>query len=113
MISPLLRRLITVTTCLASTRVFASLPALQSSSLVLPPWAADHGHNELYRPTPAHILPIKKPFQFDAKQYYFEPHYNNDKNGTYKRASCPALNTLANRGFISRIERNVTYQNMA
>lgn len=78
-----------------------------------PPWAADHGHNKLYRPTPDHIIPSKKPFQFDEKAHFYEQHHNNEQNGTYKRASCPALNTLANRGFITRTGRNVTYQSMA
>ena len=59
------------------------------------------------------MFPMKKPLEFDAKQHYYEPHHNNEKNGTYKRASCPALNTFANRGFIPRTGRNVTYQNMA
>lgn len=56
---------------------------------------------------------MKKPFNFDAKQHYYEPHHNNDKNGTYKRSSCPAVNTLANRGFIPRNGRDVTYQSIA
>lgn len=90
-----------------------SWPVLQISTPVLPPWAADQGHNELYRPTPNHIFPMKKPLEFDEKQHYYEHHHNNEKNGTYKRASCPALNTLANRGFIPRTGRDVTYQNMA
>ncbi len=91
----------------------AGSPALQISTPVLPPWAADHGHNELYRPTPDHIIPMRKPLVYDTKQHYYEPHHNNENNGTYKRASCPALNALANRGFIPRTGRDVTYQNMA
>ncbi len=98
---------------LVSTSTVASWPALQSLTTVVPPWAADHGHNEQYRPTPDHIIPMKKPLEIDAKQHYYEPHHNEEKNGTYKRASCPALNTLANRGFIPRTGRNVTYQDMA
>ena len=56
---------------------------------------------------------MKKPLSFDAKEHYYEPHHNNEKNGTYKRASCPALNTLANRGFIPRSGRQVKYQEIA
>ena len=91
----------------------ASYPALQILNPTLPPWAADHGHNELYKPTPEHILPMKVPLQFDAKLHYYEPHHNDEENGTYKRSSCPALNTLANRGFIPRTGRNVKYEDMA
>ena len=97
---------------LAFLRATGAWPALQSA-VPLPPWAGDHGHNELYVPTPSHIIPMKKPLQFDAKMHYYEHHHNNELNGTYKRASCPALNTLANRGFIPRTGRNVTYQSMA
>ncbi|CAF9939478.1 hypothetical protein IMSHALPRED_001366 [Imshaugia aleurites] len=56
---------------------------------------------------------MKKALEFDAKQHYYEPHHNDGKNGTYKCASCPALNNLAYRGFIPRTGRSVTYQNMA
>ena len=91
----------------------AGYPALQIVNPILPPWAADHGHNELYKPTPEHIIPMKAPLQFDVKQHYYEPRHNNEKNGTYKRSSCPALNTLANRGFIPRTGRAVTYEKMA
>ena len=80
---------------------------------ILPPWAADHGHNELYKPTPEHIIPMKLPLNFNTTYHYYEPRNNNEKNGTYKRSSCPALNTLANRGFIPRTGRNVTYENIA
>lgn len=91
----------------------ASYPAPQVLNRSPPPWAADHGHNELYKPTPEHIIPMKVPLQFDAKHHSYEPHHNNEKNGTYKRSSCPALNTLANRGFIPRTGRNVKYENIA
>ena len=105
--------LYTIISLLVSTRSVASWPALQNSTPALPLWAADHGHNELYRPTPDHIIPMKKALEFDAKQHYYEPHHNDGKNGTYKCASCPALNNLAYRGFIPRTGRSVTYQNMA
>ncbi|KAI4149559.1 MAG: hypothetical protein L6R39_002472 [Caloplaca ligustica] len=78
-----------------------------------PPWTHDHGHNELFRPTTDHLIPMKKPLQFDTKRYYYEPHHNDAINGTYKRAPCPALNTLANRGFIPRSGKHVAYENIA
>ena len=113
MISSSLRWLCIVISFLVSTGATAGSPALQSPTPVLPPWVADRGHNELYTPTPNHIVPMKKPLTFDAKRHYYEPHFNNERNGTYKRSSCPALNTLANRGFIPRTGRHVTYQNIA
>ena len=90
-----------------------SWPASQNIRRTDTPWAADHGHNEQYIPSVGHIIPGKKALNFDEKRYYYEHHYNNEKNGTYKRASCPALNVLANRGFIPRSGRKVTYQNLA
>lgn len=56
---------------------------------------------------------MKVPLHFDADYHYYELHRNNEHNGTYKRSSCPALNTLANRGFIPRTGRNVTYVSIA
>ena len=90
----------------------AAWPGQQIRATVAP-WDADHRHNELFRPTPKHIFPSKKPFSFNPTTHYYELHRNNEKNGTYKRASCPALNTLANRGYIPRTGRNVTYKDMA
>lgn len=78
-----------------------------------PPWANDRGHNELFIPTPGHIIPGKKPLQYDKKRHYYEPHHNDAVYGTYKRAPCPALNTLANRGFIPRSGKQITYENLA
>ena len=103
----------TIVQLVSISSLVASYPSLQISNPTLPPWAADHGHNELYKPTPGHILPMKVPLQFDAKLHYYEPHHNNEENGKYKRSSCPALNTLANRGFIPRTGRKVKYEDMA
>ena len=108
-----LQILSTIVHLVSTSSSVASYPALQILNPTLPPWAADHGHNELYKPTPEHILPMKVPLQFDAKLHYYEPHHNDEENGTYKRSSCPALNTLANRGFIPRTGRNVKYEDMA
>ncbi|KAL8795219.1 MAG: hypothetical protein Q9195_002230 [Heterodermia aff. obscurata] len=113
MFSSSVRGLCGVLLMLLSVRSVYSVPTSQKLVPVLPPWAADHGHNELYKPTPEHIFPSKKPFTFDAEEHYYEQHHNNEKNGTYKRASCPALNTLANRGFIPRSGRKVKYQEIA
>ena len=106
-------RLYQAFTFLLLSRFAIGWPALVDQHFTLPPWAADHGHNELYKPNATHIFPMKMPFTYDETQYYYELHQNNDRNGTYKRASCPALNTLANRGFIPRTGRGVTYQNLA
>ena len=80
----------------------ASYPALQILNPILALWAADHVHNKLYEPITKHIIPLKVPLRFDAKHHYYELRHNNEKNGTYNRSSCPTLNTLADRSFISR-----------
>ncbi|KAL8694934.1 MAG: hypothetical protein Q9218_000505 [Villophora microphyllina] len=85
-------------------------PSIPQRSLSSPPWANDHGHNELFIPTPDHIIPGKKPLQYDQKRHYYEPHHNDE---TYKRAPCPALNMLANRGFIPRTGKHIAYENLA
>ncbi|KAI4257935.1 MAG: hypothetical protein LQ352_001441 [Teloschistes flavicans] len=89
------------------------VPREDGQSLSSPPWANDHGHNELFIPTPDHIIPGKSPLQYDKKRHYYEPHHNDAIHGTYKRAPCPALNTLANRGFIPRSGKRITYENLA
>ncbi|KAL9586054.1 MAG: hypothetical protein Q9212_001144 [Teloschistes hypoglaucus] len=88
-------------------------PSITQKSLTSQPWANDHGHNELFIPTPDHIIPGKKPLQYDKQRHYYEPHHNDAVHGTYKRAPCPALNTLANRGFIPRSGKHITYENLA
>ncbi|KAL8640185.1 MAG: hypothetical protein Q9228_002869 [Teloschistes exilis] len=88
-------------------------PSISQQTLTSPPWANDHGHNELFIPTPDHIIPGKKPLQYDKNRHYYEPHHNDADHGTYKRAPCPALNTLANRGFIPRSGKHITYENLA
>lgn len=96
--------------CFPSAHAWLSIP---QQSLSSPPWANDHGHNELFIPTPDHIIPGKSPLQYDKKRHYYEPHHNDAIHGTYKRAPCPALNTLANRGFIPRSGKRITYENLA
>ena len=113
MISSSLIALCTIIFSLMSIQSVTSLSVLQISTPEPPPWAGDHDHNELYRSTAGHVQPMKKSFDFDVKQHYYEPHHNNEKNGTYKCSSCPAVNTLANTDFIPRNGRNVTYQSIA
>lgn len=73
----------------------------------------DFGINDPYIPTPSHILPEKKPFTFDREKNYYHRFINGSENGIYRRSSCPAINTLANRGFINRNGRNITYSQLA
>ena len=71
------------------------------------------GHNELYIPDPQHPIPGKIPFKVDETVHYFAKYINGSENGFYRRSSCPALNILANRGFINRSGRNITYEEIA
>lgn len=71
------------------------------------------GHNELYIPDPQHPIPGKIPFKVDETAHYFDKYINGSENGFYRRSSCPALNILANRGFINRSGRNITYEEIA
>ncbi|GMF75319.1 unnamed protein product [Aspergillus oryzae] len=71
------------------------------------------GLNEPFIPTPAHILPEKKPFPIDESVHYYERHFNGSgPDGTYRRSSCPAVNALANRGYINRTGRNISYSEL-
>lgn len=46
--------------------------------------------------------------------HYYERHFNGSgENGEYRRSSCPAVNALANRGYINRSGRNITYAELA
>ena len=71
------------------------------------------GHNELFHPTPEHLLPQKKPFHIDESIHWYERYINGSANGAIRRASCPAVNILANRGYINRSGRNVSYSELA
>ena len=75
----------------------------------------DHGFgcNEPFHPTPQHILPEKKPFYVNETDNYYQRFHNGSENGFYRRSSCPAINILANRGYINRSGRNVTYSELA
>ena len=71
------------------------------------------GRSEPFYPTPQHILPEKKPFYVNETENYLQRFYNGSVNGFYRRSSCPAINILANRGYINRSGRNVTYSELA
>lgn len=72
-----------------------------------------YGHNKPYFPTPDHPVPGKVPFEIDETSHYFEKYVNGSENGYYRRSSCPAVNTMANRGYINRSGRNITYEEIA
>ncbi|KAA8649467.1 uncharacterized protein ATNIH1004_002138 [Aspergillus tanneri] len=80
---------------------------------VLQPDSPNFGVNEPFIPTPSHILPEKKAFHIDEKVNYYQRFYNGSRNGEYRRSSCPAINALANRGYINRSGRNITYSELA
>ncbi|KAH7303980.1 Chloroperoxidase [Stachybotrys elegans] len=67
------------------------------------------GHNDLYVPDPRNPVPYKEPFVFDEEHYY-EKHVNGSGDGFYRRSSCPGINALANRGYINRSGRNISYE---
>ncbi|KAJ5521734.1 hypothetical protein N7527_005849 [Penicillium freii] len=72
------------------------------------------GLNEPFVPIPAHILPEKQPFTIDESIHFYEKHLNGSGvDGSYRRSSCPAVNALANRGYINRSGRNITYAELA
>ena len=71
------------------------------------------GHNEPYIPDPQHPIPGKIHFKVDETAHYFAKYINGSENDFYRRSSCPALNILANRGYINRSGRNITYEEIA
>lgn len=71
------------------------------------------GLNEPFLPSPSHILPEKKPFIIDESVNYYERFFNGSHNGKYRRSSCPAINALANRGYINRSGRNISFSELA
>lgn len=73
----------------------------------------DFGQSEPFHPTPQHILPGKTPFYVNETVNYHQKFYNGSENGFYRRSSCPAINILANRGYINRSGRNITYSELA
>lgn len=71
------------------------------------------GHNDLFFPHPSHPIPYKKVFEWDDEKHYHEKHINNEDNELYRRSSCPAINSLANRGYINRSGRNISYEEIS
>jgi len=71
------------------------------------------GHNELYIPDYNNPVPGKTPFHVNERVHYYEKYINGSRNGEVRRSSCPAVNTLANRGFINRNGRNISYEEIA
>lgn len=71
------------------------------------------GHNDLYFPSPDRPVPTKIPFEIDETIHYHLKYINGSENGYYRRSSCPAVNTLANRGYIKRSGRNIAYEEIA
>ncbi|KAI1324960.1 Chloroperoxidase [Xylariaceae sp. FL0255] len=71
------------------------------------------GHNDLFYPEPDHPIPYKLPFTWDERNHYYEKRVNGSENGYYRRSSCPAVNALANRGYINRSGRNISFEEIA
>ena len=92
---------------LSSARSFSPLSQVILSD------SSDTGHNELYLPSLDRPVPGKIPFKVDESMHYFARYVNGSENGRYRRSSCPAVNTLANRGYINRSGRNITYEEIA
>jgi len=96
---------------------FKNLNHVQAGShqIILNKPGADSGFgvNEPFLPTPQHLLPEKKSFLYDHDKHYYERFVNGSADGLYRRSSCPAINTLANRGFLNRDGRNISYSEFA
>lgn len=75
--------------------------------------ASRGGHNEPYFPSIERPIPGKVPFEIDEKTHSFAKYVNGSDDGYYRRSSCPAVNILANRGYINRSGRNITYEEIA
>lgn len=93
--------------------LFSLARTLQPSSQAVLASSLIRGHNEPYFPTPDQPVPGKVPFEIDETSHYFEKYVNGSKNGYYRRSSCPAVNAMANRGYINRSGRNITYEEIA
>lgn len=53
----------------------------------------EFGMNDSFIPTPAHILPEKKPLHIDELINYYPRFVNGSRNGYYRLSSCPAINS--------------------
>ncbi|KAI1200182.1 Chloroperoxidase [Nemania serpens] len=85
------------------------------SSILIALWLSQKavGHNDLFYPNPEHPIPYKIPFVWDERLHYFEKQTNGSAGGYYRRSSCPAINTLANRGYINRSGRNIPFDEIS
>ncbi len=72
----------------------------------------ERAHNEPWYPDPTNPVPYKKPLPIDEHVNWFKQLHNGSENGHYRRSSCPAINMLANRGYINRSGRNITYEDL-
>lgn len=61
-----------------------------------------------FTPTPQHPVPGRKRLFINETTNFHERYVNGSGGGEYRRLSCPAVNTLANRGFINRSGRDIT-----
>ncbi|KAI5779359.1 Chloroperoxidase [Geopyxis carbonaria] len=61
-----------------------------------------------WHPTPKNPLAGRAPFLINETTNYYEYHAHNSSGGAYKRSSCPALNALANRGYLPRSGKDIT-----
>lgn len=73
-----------------------------------PPPAAAGLCQQPFTPTPQHPVPGRKPLFINETTNFHERHVNGSRGGEYRRSSCPAVNILANRGFINRSGREIT-----
>ncbi|KAI2602752.1 Chloroperoxidase [Hypoxylon sp. NC1633] len=71
------------------------------------------GHNDLFHPNPEHPVPYKIPFSWDEGLHYYKKQVNGSGGGSFRRSSCPAINALANRGYIHRSGRNIHYEEIS
>ena len=71
------------------------------------------GHNELYIPSYNNPVPRKIPWDVNERVNFYEKRVNGSDGGHSRRSSCPAVNTLANRGYIARSGRNISYEDIA
>ena len=69
-------------------------------------------HNEPWYPDPLNPVPYKKPLSIDERVNWFKQLHNGSENGYYRRSSCPAINMLANRGYINRSGRSIKYTDL-
>lgn len=72
------------------------------------PPAAEALCQQPFTPTPQHPVPGRKPLFINETTNFHERHVNGSRGGEYRRSSCPAVNTLANRGYINRSGREIT-----